>query len=204
MAYDVFANSFINCLGSFMPSGIGMGTGPAYMPVISPSNASPRRSEMTALSASFIEAATGAANCAHASIVPSTHPARVSGSASPAGGLNAVAMSSHRLASLIARRMVAPSSAVTEDSLPDELTRCNAIDLASLTLIGPSLIVCCISPNEFIPPPMKACMSDCTCCGSGRLSAPRLSSCSRISSGRLLNCEKAISPWTGPKQLMNH
>lgn len=187
-----------------MPSGIGMGTGPAYMPVISPSNVSPRRSEMTALSASFIEAATGAANCAHASIVPSTHPARVSGSASPAGGLNAVAMSSHRLASLIARRMVAPSSAVTEDSLPDELTRCNAIDLASLTLIGPSLIVCCISPNEFIPPPMKACMSDCTCCGSGKLSAPRLSSCSRISSGRLLNCEKAISPWTGPKQLMNH
>lgn len=58
-----------------MPSGTGIGTGPANMPAISPLNELPRRSEITEASASFIDCATGPANFAHDSSVSSTQPA---------------------------------------------------------------------------------------------------------------------------------
>ena len=105
MANEVFASSFISCPGSFIPSGTGIGTGPANMPATSPSaKASPNRSEITEANASFIDCATGALKAAQASSVPSTQPARVSNAVSPATGSNAQVVSSHRFASLTARR----------------------------------------------------------------------------------------------------
>ena len=168
MAKDVLPSSFISWAGSFMPSGIGIGTGPANMPAISPSpNAPPRRSEITEAKASFIDSATGAANFAHWSMVPSTQPARVSTSGSPGAGLNSQAVSSHRFASLIARRADSPSTADTLDAEPEVLACCKAIDLASLTLIGPSSTVRCISPIVLSPPALNAAIICWTSDGLG-------------------------------------
>ena len=80
---------------------------------------------------------TGEANCAHASIVSSTQPARVSSCVSPCAGLNSQAVSSHRFASLMARLAISPVSAFTLLSDPAPFACCNASDFASLMLIGP-------------------------------------------------------------------
>ena len=170
MAKDVLPSSFISWAGSFIPSGIGIGTGPANMPAISPSpNAPPRRSEITEAKASFIDSATGAANFAHWSMVPSTQPARVSTSGSPGAGLNSQAVSSHRFASLMARRAISPYSALTLVSDPSPLACCNANDFANLTLIGPSSVMCWMSPKVLSPPAVNACIIDLTSAGLGSL-----------------------------------
>ncbi len=140
-----------------MESGIGIGTGPANIPEISPaSNMPPSRSEITDDSESAMEAATGAAKAAHAPIVSSTQSALVSTRASPAGGFMAQAVSSHRLASLSARRASCPSSALTVACASPPLTLVSATDLASLTLIGPSSMVRCMSPMVLSPPAESA------------------------------------------------
>ena len=187
-----------------MPSGTGIGTGPANMPAISPLNELPRRSEITEASASFIDCATGPANFAHDSSVSSTQPARVSICVSPDVGSNVQAVSSHRLASLSARRAMSADCALTVPCEPSAFAFCNAMDLASFTLIGPDSTVCFMSPNVFSPPAVNACMSDCTSSGLGSLPISWLISCSRISSGSCESWFHAISPCTGPKQSMNH
>ena len=83
--------------------------------------------------ASAIDEATGEANLAHCSMVPLSQLERVSTLASPSTGLNSVAVSSHRFASLIARRIVSPSPAVTTCSLSSPLTYCPAIVFAMFT-----------------------------------------------------------------------
>ncbi len=175
-----------------MLSGIGIGTGPANMPVISPCMASPRRSEITDVSASFMDRATGAAKLAHESMVPSTQLSRVNASASPAGGLNSQAVSSHKFTSLMMRRICAPSVADTLVSLPDALACCNASDLASAILMGPWSTAFCMPVNELRPPAFIACIIARMRAGSGN--SPWDANCSRISGGSCSNCFQAISP----------
>ena len=195
MANEVFANSRISWAGSFIPSGIGIGTGPANMPATSPSpKASPSRSDITEATASFIDWATGAANSAHASSVPSTQPERVSSCTSPGTGSNRQTVSSHRFASLTALRASWPCSAFTVRSLPSPFACCNAMEVASLTLMGPSCTVRCISSMVFSPPAVNACIIDCTSAGLGNRLGSWLSSCSRIGSGRFAIWLQAISP----------
>ena len=192
-----FANCFISFFGSRMLSGIGIGMGPANMPVISPPNWSPRRS-----------------------------------------GLNSVAVSSHRFASLIARRIVSPSPAVTTCSLSSPLTYCPAIVFAmftsmaafssavgdcavlwaasvgapALALWKPAGLVPAALPGSPIPnmepigvlPPMNICIICFICSGLGRDEESWLISCSRSASGSIDSCWNACSPCTGPKHSISH
>ncbi len=187
IANDVLPTKRISCAGSFMLSGIGICTGPAKMPDTSgwmPSS-SPKRDDRIEASASFIDCATGEANCAQESSVPFTQSVRVSTFVSPSAGLNSQAVSSHRFASLIARRAISPYSALTLLSEPLPLACCNASDFASLTLMGPSCAMRSISPMVFRPPAVNACIMDCTSDGLGSSLGSRLINCSRSSSGRL-------------------
>ena len=178
--------------------------GPAYTPAISPPNVSPNRSETTEASASFIAEATGAANVAHELSVPLTQSARVSTSGSPGAGSKAHALSSHRFASLAARRTLAASCALTVCQDSSSLARSSAMVLASFTLIGPRSTACCISISELRPPSVKAFIIARTSSGLGRLSGFCCASWSRTSCGSWESCCQAISPWIWPKQSMSH
>ena len=79
----------------------------------------------------------GEANCAHASIVSSTQPARVSSCVSPCAGLNSQAVSSHRFASLMARLAISPVSAFTLLSDPAPFACCNASDFRQFDVDRP-------------------------------------------------------------------
>ena len=170
MANDVLPTKRMSFAGSFISSGIGICTGPAKMPEISVWNSeSPKRCDKIEARASLIDSAIGDANCAQESMHPSTQPARVSTCVSPCAGLNSQAVSSHRFASLMARRAISPYSALTLVSDPSPLACCNANDFASLTLIGPSSVMCWMSPKVLSPPAVNACIIDLTSAGLGSL-----------------------------------
>ena len=168
MANDVLPTNRISFAGFFISSGIGISMGPAKTPEISVCiSPSQKRCDRIEARASFIDSATGEANCAHASIVSSTQPARVSSCVSPCAGLNSQAVSSHRFASLMARLAILPVSAFTLLSDPAPFACCNASDFASLMLIGPCSTACCISPMVLSPPAVNACIMDLTSSGLG-------------------------------------